>query len=111
GIAYGVVINSVPSQAASPDDATGQLVASLQQSNPGLPAVGSPKNIRVKGGGGKSVDMRGNSPIQGERERDWLVVLPTNNGGLLSVVFVSPERDYSRLRPTYEQMLRSLHLQ
>ncbi len=111
GVAYGVVINSVPSQAASLDDATRQLVASLQQSNPGLQAMGSPENIRVNGVGGKSVDMRGNSPIQGERERDWLVVLPTNNGGLLSVVFVSPERDYARLRPTYEQMLRSLHLQ
>jgi hypothetical protein len=64
---------------------------------------------------GRSVDLLGNSPLQDNgrpvRERDWLVALPRQDGSLFYVVFVAPDRDFSSLRPTFEQMLRSLQLQ
>ena len=44
-------------------------------------------------------------------ERDWLVTLPRPQGGLVYLVFVSPERDFNQLHPTYQKMLDSLQLQ
>ena len=114
-IAYGAIINTAQgSNASSLDDATRDLVQSLEQSNPGLRAAGNPQQIRVNGLDARSLDLIGNSPIQSgggaARERDWLVTMQNPRGGLLYVVFVAPEQDFDQLRPTYEAMLRKLHL-
>ncbi len=112
-IAYGVVINGVtPQQQMSLDQATQALISGMQQSNPGLNAIGTPQNINVNGQPGKSVDLTGNSPIQGSngqpvKERDWLVDMQRPDGTLVYVVFVSPESEFGKLRPTFEQMLKS----
>jgi Zn-dependent protease with chaperone function len=115
GIAYGVVIGGVSPQGnASLDQGTTELLNSMQQ-NQGVRAIGSPENIKINGVPGKSVDLSGNSPIadqngQPAKERDWLVTVQRSDGSLLYLVFVSPERDFSRLRPTYETMLKSLRV-
>ena len=116
GIAYGVVVSPFPSQDGnSLDEATQQLISRLQQLNPGLRQAGDIQRIRVNGVLGRSVDLLGQSPISGpdgqpRQERDWLVTLPDNNGAGVSLIFVAPEDDFSRLRPTFEQMLKSFHL-
>jgi Peptidase family M48 len=116
GIAYGVVISPLqPQNASSLEQATQQLISSLQQQNPGLRQAGRLQKIRVNGILGRSVDLLGQSPVtasngQPLEEHDWLVTLPGSDGGALSLVFVAPEKDFSRLRPTFEQMLRSFHL-
>ena len=116
GVAYGVVIGGVtPQGQASLDQATQELLQSMQQ-NQGVRPIGSPENIKVNGVPGKSVDLSGNSPIndqngQPAKERDWLVTVQRGDGSLLYLVFVSPERDFSKLRPTYESMLKSLRVQ
>jgi hypothetical protein len=114
-IAYGVIVSAAQDQNAnSLDQATQDLVQSLQQSNQDLQAAGSPRVIRVNGVEGRSVDLIGSSPVEQngrpERERDWLVTLPQRQGGLLYLVFISPENDFSRLRPTFEKMLDSLQV-
>lgn len=43
-------------------------------------------------------------------ERDWLVAVPRSQGGLLYLVFIAPENEFSRLRSTYERMLKSLQV-
>ncbi len=63
-----------------------------------------------------TVDMAGPSPIAGANgqalpEHDWFVVIPTQNQTLVYLVFVSPERDWSRLRPTFQKMLSTFRLQ
>jgi Zn-dependent protease with chaperone function len=116
GIAYGAMVAPFqPQNANSLDDASQQLIASLQQQNPGLRVAGNPQNIRVNGISGRSVDLIGQSPIGGQngqplQERDWLVTLPGPNGTLLYLVFISPEKDFSQLRPTFEHMLKSFRL-
>jgi Zn-dependent protease with chaperone function len=116
GIAYGAMVSPFQPQGAnSLEDATQQLIASLQQQNPGLRVAGNPQTIRVNGITGRSVDLIGQSPLAGSngqplQERDWLVTLPGSNGGLLYLVFIAPEKDFSHLRPTFEHMLRSFHL-
>jgi len=112
-VAYGVVVNVADPKAASLDQETQALISTLEQSNPGLRARGSPQPVRVNGVEGRSVDLTGESPVEQDGkpvpEHDWLVALPRPDGRLLYAVFIAPERDFSELRPTYEKMLRSLH--
>ncbi len=115
-IAYGVIASTASSATSSSlDDATQQLIQSLQQSNPDLQQAGSIRSTRVNGVQARSVDLMGNSPIeqdgQAVQEHDWLVTVPAPDGVLLYLIFISPERDFNRLRPTFERMLNSLQLQ
>ena len=115
-IAYGVMINSYqPEGSVNLDTATHQLIASLRQSNPDLRTIGHDEDIRVNGMPGKSVDMIGSSPVRVQgggavSERDWLVTFQRSDGNLLYLVFISPDQDFGKLRPTFEEMLKSLHL-
>jgi len=115
-IAYGVVIGGAQdSNATSLDEATADLVQTLQQSNPGLQVSGNMQNIRVNELQGRSVNLSGASPIQQNgqplRERDWLVTVARPQGGLLYLVFIAPDKDFGQLRSTYERMLNSLQVQ
>ncbi len=116
-VAYGAMISVYQPENpdAGLDQNTHELISSLRQSNPDLREIGRDEDIRVNGLGGKSVDLIGVSPIQSKsgsaaRERDWLVTLPRKDGSLLYVVFISPDQEFTRLRPTFERMLRSLHV-
>jgi Zn-dependent protease with chaperone function len=115
-IAYGVMINGYqPEGNANLDTATHQLIASLRQSNPDLREIGHDEDIRVNGMPGKSLDMIGTSPVQvqGGRavsERDWLVTFQRSDGNLLYLVFISPDQHFGKLRPTFEEMLKSVHV-
>jgi len=116
GIGYGVVIGASQDPNASDlNQATQDLIQNLQQSNPGLQPSGSIKTINVRGTEGRSADLMGQSPIAQNGkplpEHDWLVTVPSPQGGLVFTVFIAPERDFSRLRSTYEHMLNSLQLQ
>jgi beta-barrel assembly-enhancing protease len=116
-VAYGIMINTYQPEDANAglDQATHELLASLRQSNPDLRAIGHDENIRVNGIAGKSVDLVGNSPLRDQngravQERDWLVCLMRNDGTVLYVVSIAPDKDFETLRPTFEQMLKSLRL-
>jgi predicted Zn-dependent protease len=116
-VAYGVMLNTYQPENAneSLDQATHELLAALRQSNPDLRQIGQDENIRVNGVAGKSVDLIGNSPLrdQGGRstqERDWLVAFRRQDGSLLYMVSIAPDKDFESLRPTFEQVLKSLRL-
>jgi hypothetical protein len=114
GIAYGVVIGSQPQASADLEQAAKQVAQSMENDNPGLQADGNATTINVNGTQGRAMYLRGNSPIQQNgkpsAERDWLVVVPNPRGGVTYLVFVSPERDFSKLQPVYQKMLDSLRL-
>ncbi|MBA3915291.1 MAG: M48 family metalloprotease [Acidobacteriales bacterium] len=115
-IAYGVLISGDQKvEGQSLDTDTRALIQQLQQQNPGLQSSGSVSTINVNGVLGRSAELLGNSPVtqngQPLRERDWLVTVPSPQGGLLYMVFIAPDRDFSQLRPTYQRMLDSLQLQ
>ena len=116
GISYGVIVGTkVSGDASSLDEATQQLAQGLQQDNPGMKISGQMKSMDVNGMQGRSLELSGNSPLmvngQALPERDWLVTLPRSQGGLVYLVFVSPERDFNQLHPTYQKMLDSLQIQ
>jgi beta-barrel assembly-enhancing protease len=115
GISYGVIVgNNSNASASSLDEATQQLAQGLQQDNPGMKISGQMKSVDVNGMQGRSLELSGNSPLQLNGhplpERDWLVTLPRAQGGLVYLVFVSPERDFNQLHPTYQKMLDSLQM-
>ena len=109
-IAYGVMINGFqPQQSASLDAATSQLVTQMQQSG-GLKQLGNSETFTLNGKSAKSVVFQGNSPLQGEQERDWLVTQQRQDGSVVYLVFVAPEKDFKTLQPSFEKMLRSFKL-
>ncbi len=114
GIAYGVIVTGLANAAGSLDQATQQVIQSIQHDNPGTEATGEVKRLDVGGLEGRSVYLRGRSPVHenGEPlpERDWLVVLARPQGGLTYFIFVAPERDFDQLRETYRNMLDSVQL-
>lgn len=118
-IAYGVMINGFqPEQQSgrgSLDDVTHQLLNQLRQSNPDLRQVGNDQDIKVNGAPAKSVIMTGPSPLNGsnnrpEQERDWLVAMQRQDGVLIYFVFIAPQQDFGQLKPTFDQMLRSVRM-
>jgi len=114
GIAYGTMINTFqPQNAGTLSDAVLELYSGLAQQNPGLRVIAS-HSITVNGVQAKSVELTGRSPLgsssQAVQEHDWLVALPYQRNRVIYLIFISPERDFSRLRPTFQQMLRSFRL-
>jgi len=115
-VAYGLVMGAaaMPS-GASLDQATQALIQNMEQSNAGLQASGSTKSTQVNGMQARSQMLTGNSPIQQNGqplpEQDWLVTIAGPNNQLVYTVFVSPQRDFNRLKSTYRRMLQSLQLQ
>ena len=116
-VAYGAIINNYQPERAqdSLDQATHDLLASLRQGNPDLREIGHDENIRVGGVSGKSVDLIGTSPLKDQtgraaQERDWLVTFQLRDGSLLYLVFIAPDKDFNAMRPTFEQMLKTLRL-
>lgn len=116
-VAYGVILNNYQPENSgdSLDQATHDLLAWLRQGNPDLREIGHDENIRVSGVSGKSVDLIGSSPLKDQsgraiQERDWLVTFQRSDGSLLYLVFISPDRDFASMRPSFEQMLRTVRL-
>jgi hypothetical protein len=116
-LACGAVVSGLQSQngSVSVDQATQQLVQSMEQSNPGLKANGNPQTVQVNGVKGEAVDLTGTSPVQKNgkpvAERDRLIVVPNSKGdGLVTLVFVSPDNAQSQLQPAYQKMLQSLQV-
>ncbi len=40
----------------------------------------------------------------------WIVMMPRPDGSLTYLIFVAPENQFEKLRPTFEAILRSFHL-
>jgi hypothetical protein len=95
------------------DQATRDLVQNLEQNSQVQPAGGI-NRVSINGMDGRSVELKGQSPVQRNgqpaAERDWLITLPDSRGGLLYMIFVCPESDFDRLRPTFEKMLNTVRL-
>jgi hypothetical protein len=115
GVGYGVVVNGARLQNGSGDidQATSEIVRTMQSGGGDLQPIGSPQPITVGGVRGRSVMMESTSPFptpngQRQKERDWVVTIPQQDGSVVYLVFVSPASEFERLKPTFDAMLRSL---
>ncbi len=111
-LTYGVILGQFAGQGADINAATQELVNQLQQANPGLKPQ-TATDVVVNGVRGRSLEAT-NADSEGDSgartEHDWIVALPDAGGSLRYLVFVAPESDFGRLRPIFEQMLRTLKL-
>jgi Zn-dependent protease with chaperone function len=114
-IGYGVVINGFApkqGQRLNLDQVTAALVRQYA-GNGGSQVLGNPETLQVAGVEGRSVALQSASPFpdaggQPQKERDWLVTIPTPDGAVVGFVFVAPQAQFDRFRPTFESMLSSL---
>jgi len=115
GVGYGVLLGGASGskgQRVSIDEMTAALVKQMQQSND-LEPQGDSKPISVGGHEGRSIVLRSSSPLpdaggQTQPERDWLVTVPRQDGSMIFMIFVAPQAEFDRLKPTYEAMLKSV---
>jgi Zn-dependent protease with chaperone function len=117
GVGYGVLLNGAPApsgQRLSIDDMTNQLIQQIGQSNE-LEQLSKPQSIAVAGVEGRSTFLQSPSPFpdakgQGQKEKDWLVTVPRNDGSMIFMIFVAPQSDFARFQPTFEAMVKSVQL-
>jgi hypothetical protein len=115
-LGYGVLINAIKpqsGQATNLDQRTAELVHAIESSGGDLSPAGNPQPVAVAGVQGRSVNLQSTSPFpdangQPQKERDWLVTVPHPHGALIYFVFVAPESEFERFRPSFESMLQSL---
>jgi hypothetical protein len=114
GVGYGVLLNGAPapSQRMNADEMTAALIKYIQQSNE-LEQLGNPEPVSVGGKEARSTYLRSPSPFpdasgKPQPERDWLITVPQRDGSLIFIIFVAPEADFDRFKPTFEAMTKSV---
>ena len=115
GQAYGAVVGFYTPRASKRyrglEQLTRELLDHLRESDPELEAISdSAERIRVDRRPAYSLLLENPSPIQGEKERDWLVTVRRPKG-LFYAIFVAPQEGFPAYRPTFEVMLGSIQFQ
>jgi beta-barrel assembly-enhancing protease len=92
-------------------DATDDLIATVQRSSPYLQVVsGSRKQVRVNGGTALSAALRGRDPNTNLDERITVVTRQLSDEHLVYLLFITPERDASRYANVLNSMVSSLQV-
>jgi hypothetical protein len=109
-LVYGVLTDTFhPDATASSTEMFNQLIAELTRENPGL-EPGPAGRVRVGDASAENVQSVNRSANNGRGEHDWIVALP-QNGAMRYFVFVAPQADYEKLRPTFERIVNSIRLE
>jgi hypothetical protein len=108
-IGHGVMANWYFPQTRGLQEGTRELLGRLQSSNPTMQVSGRQSRVRVGGSEGLMTMMQSGSPYGGT-EIDYLLTV-NRPEGLFYLVFVAPERDFNALRPTFDEMIRSIRFQ
>lgn len=96
---------------ASVQDATDDLLATVQRSSPYLQVVnGSKKQLRVNGGTALSAALRGRDPNTGLDERITVVTRQLSDEHLVYLLFITPDRDANRYSNVLNTMVSSLQV-
>lgn len=110
-LAYGVIVDVTKTRGDDADEkalenATQQLIKTLEKDNPKMKVVRQPGRLRLNGRPGLSTYLSNESPAGGE-ETDWLITVMRPEG-LLSFVCVAPLKDYEKYDKTFASILDSV---
>jgi len=118
--AYGILVNREKIDAsATLDDATNQIVANIEQSNPHAQALGAREHFRVDGESAVRVTLMNDSPAGG-LEKDLLVAVILPNDAtdsspstwretrMLYFICVAPSVEFDEYNPAFEQFIASI---
>ena len=114
GVGYGVLLNGAPApqgQRRGIDELTRALIQQMQQNNE-LEQLAKPEPISVGGVEGRATFLQSPSPFPGaegqsQKERDWLVTVARPDGSMIFMIFMAPQGDFERFKPTFEAMVKS----
>jgi hypothetical protein len=110
-LAFGLVLGLFPPQPAKSGrfelkDATDQLIESYKKGNPNLAVVQTSREIRLGGQRALSTQLRNDSALGGT-EVNWLFTV-LRPEGMIYVVCVVPESDFTDYRGAFEAVLKSV---
>jgi Zn-dependent protease with chaperone function len=110
-LAFGLVLGLFPPQPAKSGrfelkDATDQLIESYKKGNPNLAVVQASREIRLGGQRALSTQLRNDSALGGT-EVNWLFTV-LRPEGMIYVVCVVPESDFTDYRGAFEAVLKSV---
>jgi beta-barrel assembly-enhancing protease len=113
-VAYGVVIQRLqgPDRDTSVPQMTAAIVKNLRSGDANMKQSGGIQTISVDGAAAGSVELETLSMMpdaagRAQGERDWLVAVPRQDGSVVMIVFVSTQKYFEQMRPTFEKMLGS----
>ncbi len=111
GLAYGVIVNvtkvqGTSNEAKALENATQELIKTLQKDNPKMKVARKPGRVRVNGQAGLSTYLSNESPGGGD-ETDWLITV-IRPEGLVSFVCAAPQKDYERYDKAFALILDSV---
>lgn len=106
-LVYGLLTDTYKAAGGAPlNEEFNGLLDELTRDNPGL-QPGRISTVTVAGVTGQSVQAISQSANNGKGEHDLIIAIPVQNT-LRYFVFVAPEPDFSRMRPTFERILNSI---
>jgi hypothetical protein len=108
---YAIVLGSAQKQTQSTlERETQALIQNLSQQNAGMRVEAQPQPFRIGGLPALITRLSSESPYQNLREVDVLITIDRGNA-LTFLICVSPENDYSRMEPVFQQATRSIEFQ
>lgn len=94
------------------DQAANELLGRILSNNNYLqPVSDSESQTRIDGRSGVQIDLVGQSPVTGQRERVEFHAVGISDSKLLYCLLIAPERDRGKVRRTFEDILDTLRIE
>ena len=107
-MACGMMAGYFTGRAGDLSRATDEIIEDLRASNAGLePLRGRRRTVQFANRQGESTLLEGASPVEQQRELVWLLTAKGDKE-FFYAIFVSPENEFNRLKPSYEKVLKSI---
>ena len=92
------------------EDATNDLIATLEQSSPYLRVASGEQRVRMADGTALAAALHGTDPVTGINERVTVVTRQLSDEHLVYMLFITPERDASRYSSVLNAMVGSMQI-
>jgi hypothetical protein len=110
GFTHGVQLGVIPNESHDLQQATEELIDSLQNGNPQLRPTRNAVRDVIGGRNALTVDMRNVSEATGRAERVLLSTVGLRDGSLLYVIAVAPQEEVSVYNTAFRRMKDSIQL-
>jgi beta-barrel assembly-enhancing protease len=107
---HGVEIGAARNESHDLQTATGELLDSLAQGNPGLSRPSGYDRVNVGGREGLRTVLSNNRSVTGEPESIVVFTTQLRDGNLFYAVAVAPQTDFSAYRGVFDKVIRSIQL-
>jgi peptidase M48-like protein len=107
---HGVEIGGARNESHDLQVATGELLDSLAQSNPGLRRSSGPDRVSLSGRDGLRTVLANSQSATGEPESIVVFTTQLRDGNLFYAVAVAPQNDFNAYRGVFDKVIRSIQL-